>query len=113
MTQIQSPRSNLSRRHAPLALFAGFLALASARPALASDDDHIAAREALARGEILPLTRILTIAQRAVPGDIIEIELDRHSSGWRYKVKVLTSSGRVRKMRIDARTGAVIEVKDD
>lgn len=105
--------NGLSRRHAPLALLAGLMALAPATAALADDDDHVAAREALRRGEILPLTRILAIAQRAEPGDVIEIELDRHREGWRYKVKVLTPGGRVRKLRIDARTGAVLEVKDD
>lgn len=102
-----------SRRHAPLALLAGLFALAPATTALAGSDDHIAAREALRRGEILPLARILAVAQRAEPGDVIEIELDRHRDSWRYKVKVLTPRGRVRKLRIDARTGAVLEVKDD
>lgn len=105
--------NGLSRRHAPLALLAGLMALAPATAALAEDDDHVAAREALRRGEILPLTRILAIAQRAEPGDVIEVELDRHREGWRYKVKVLTPAGRVRKLRIDARTGVVLEVKDD
>lgn len=105
--------NGLSRRHAPLALLAGLMALAPATAAMAEDDDHVAAREALRRGEILPLTRILAVAQRAEPGDVIEVELDRHREGWRYKVEVLTPGGRVRKLRIDARTGAVLEVKDD
>lgn len=105
--------NGLSRRHAPLALLAGLMALAPSTAALAEDDDHVAAREALRRGEILPLTRILAIAQRAEPGDVIEVELDRHREGWRYKVKVLMPAGRVRKLRIDARTGVVLEVKDD
>ncbi len=65
--------NGLSRRHAPLALLAGLMALAPATAALAEDDDHIAAREALRRGEILSLTRILAVAQRAEPGDVIEV----------------------------------------
>lgn len=81
--------------------------------AVVDDDDHIAAREALRRGEILPLTRILEIALRAVPGDVIDVELDRHHGEWRYEVKVLTSTGRVREVKLNARTGVVQEIEDD
>ena len=107
------------RRIAP---FAAVLAVAGAVPLLMApamahasvdDDDHIAAREALRRGEILPLTRILDIALRAVPGDVIDVELDRHRGQWRYEVKVLTSTGRVREIKMDARTGVVQEIEDD
>jgi uncharacterized membrane protein YkoI len=83
---------------------------ASAR---SDDDDHIAAREALRRGEILPLSRILAIALRRVPGDVIDVELDRHHGAWRYEVKVLTSTGRVREIKLNARDGAILEIEDD
>ena len=33
-------------------------------------------REALQRGEVLPLAKILAIAQQHVPGDVIEVEAD-------------------------------------
>ncbi|KFN49449.1 PepSY domain-containing protein [Arenimonas composti] len=89
-----------------------FLGLAIA-PARAGDDDHIAARAALQRGEILPLARILEQVQRREPGDVIEIELEREDEGWEYDVKVLTPSGVVRKLTLDARTGEVLKVKDD
>jgi len=108
------------RRIAP---FAAVLAVAGAVPVLMApataahaavdDEDHIAAREALRRGEILPLTRILDIALRAVPGDVIDVELDRHRGQWRYEVKVLTSTGRVREIKMEARTGVVQSIEDD
>jgi len=70
-------------------------------------------RAAVNRGEVMPLPKVLVIVQKAVPGDILEIELDRGTNGYRYEVKVLTPKGEVRKLDIDARTGAVLKVKDD
>lgn len=97
---------------APLAL----IAVASLFPvttALAGKDDHVEARELLKRGEILPLAQILDVAQRRVPGDVIEVELDREDTGWEYEVKVLTPTGQVRKITLNARNGAVVKIKDD
>lgn len=106
------------RRLAPLALLplAAAATLALASPAFANqseDDDHVAAREALRRGEILPLSRILAITARHVPGDVIDVELERKNGVWRYEVKVLTSTGRVREVKLNARDGAVLEIEDD
>lgn len=97
------------------ALIAAALVMGAAGPVLArdDDDDHLAAREALRRGEILPLSRILTIVERRVPGDVIDVDLDRDDGVWEYEVKVLTSTGRVREVKLNARNGAVLEIEDD
>lgn len=84
----------------------------------ADDDDkkqreHDAIREALQRGEALPLVRILGIAQQAVPGDVIEVELERKRDGLVYEIKILTQTGRVREVKVDARTGTVLKIEDD
>lgn len=68
-----------------------------------------AALAALQRGEILPLARIMAIATSVAPGDIIEIE---YKAGPLYEVEVLTSTGRIRELRLDARTGEVIRIKE-
>jgi len=68
-----------------------------------------AALAALQRGEILPLARIMAIATSLVPGDIIEIE---YKAGPQYEIEVLTPSGRIREIKLDARTGEVIKIKD-
>ena len=88
-------------------LFPAAIALA------AKHDDHVAARELLRRGEILPLDQILDVAQRRVPGDVIEVELEHEDEGWEYEVKVLTPTGHVRKIILNARNGSVIKIKDD
>jgi uncharacterized membrane protein YkoI len=73
-------------------------------------DDALAAVEAR---QALPLTRIFQIAQTAVPGEIIEVELDRDDGRLIYEVDVLTGTGRLRQVEIDARTGEVLEVEDE
>lgn len=96
----------------PLALVAAvsFLPMSVA---FAGKDDHIEARRLLQKGEILPLVQILDMAQRRVPGDVIEVELELEDTGWEYKVKVLTPTGQVRKITLNARNGAVLKIKDD
>jgi uncharacterized membrane protein YkoI len=81
-------------------------------------DDHKsreqqAIREAVARGEVVPLPKILVIAQKAVPGDILEVELEQKEWGLKYELKILTADGRVRKVDINARTGKVVKIGDD
>jgi uncharacterized membrane protein YkoI len=84
---------------------------------LAGDDDHgrehDEIRGALQRGEVLPLARILAIAQEQVQGDVIEVELESKHGALVYEIKVLAQSGRVREIKIDARNGKVLEIEDD
>ncbi|HYJ39649.1 MAG TPA: PepSY domain-containing protein [Steroidobacteraceae bacterium] len=75
--------------------------------------EHEEMRAALQRGEVLPLARILAIAQEKVPGDVIEVELESKNGALVYEIKVLTESGRVREIKIDARKGTVLEIEDD
>lgn len=78
----------------------------------ASEQDMV--RDALRRGEVLPLLKILAIASQHVPGDIIEVELEaKENQPLIYEIKVLTDTGRVREIKIDARSGAVLKIEDD
>lgn len=75
--------------------------------------DHDEAREALEDGESLPLSRILPLALRAVPGEVLEVELEREHGRLVYEIEILAQSGRVRKVIFDARTGAIVGVEDE
>ena len=92
----------------PLAL-AGLLAAA---PAFADDDDdrrdHERARMALEAGEIQPMARILQSVSEVMPGDVIEVELDRERLGWVYEIKMIDTDGHRRKVYVDAQTGEVL-----
>lgn len=79
-----------------------------AAPALA-DDDHDRAREALARGEILPLSRILAVVEKEVGGRIVEIDLDRDDGRYVYEVEAVAPDGRLVEISIDAATGAILD----
>lgn len=93
------------------ALLAG-LAIA---PALADERrrDHDDARAAVARRDALPLARILEAAQRAVPGEVIEVELEHEDGRLLYEVETIARNGRVRTITLDAATARVLDVEDD
>ncbi|WP_206366193.1 PepSY domain-containing protein [Sphingomonas flavalba] len=81
-----------------------------------SHKSHEQVRDALRRGEVLPLTRIMAIAQARAPGQVIKVELDDdddHPRRLIYEVKTLSSTGRVMEVEIDARTGKVLKVEED
>lgn len=101
-------------RRTAIALTALLSMPAYAAPAFADDDeDQARARAAVARGEALPVVRILEIAQREVSGQVIDVELEWDDGRLEYDVKVLTASGRVREVEIDAGSGQVLSVEDD
>ena len=103
----------MKTRYLPLIVLASLGAFIAA-PLHADDDkDHELARQALARGEILSLSRILELAAAAVPGDVIEVDLDRDDGRFIYEIKVLATSGRVRELELDARTGELLKLEDD
>lgn len=61
----------------------------------------------------LPLAHILQIAQQAVPGEVIDAELDDDDDIPEYEVKILTPEGRSMDVKIDARRGTILEVEED
>jgi len=76
------------------------------------DDDQDLARQALQRGEVLPIARILELVAQHLPGDVIEVQLDERRGRLEYEIRVLTPSGRVRELVLDARTGAFVRFED-
>jgi uncharacterized membrane protein YkoI len=56
---------------------------------------------------------VLAIAQARVAGDVLKTELEQKPWGLQYEVKILTATGRVREVKLNARTGAVIGIEDD
>lgn len=63
----------------------------------------------------LPLTRVLQIAQAAIPGEVIEVELDDDDDDDdpEYEITILTAQGRKMEVKIDARSGAILEIEED
>lgn len=101
------------RRFLVFAAVAAALAPAEALARRGRGGDHDDARDAYRRGETLPLARILPLAERAVPGEVLEVELEREHGRLVYEIEILARNGAVRKVTVDARTGAVLSVEDD
>lgn len=98
-----------------LALPLSLALLAGSGAAHADEEDHERARKALQAGEVLPLKTILERVERAHPGQVMDVELEREHRGsggrWIYEIKVLRPSGALVKLKVDARDGTVLGSK--
>ena len=73
--------------------------------------DQDDARDALRRGQVMPLTAILEIAFKRERGTVLEVELDTEDRVLTYRIELLAESGRKVEMWINARTGSVLKVR--
>lgn len=81
-------------------------------PARASDHrDHERARQAVQAGQVLPLRTVLGRLEREHPGQVLEIELEQDDGVWIYEVKLLQAGGQLVKIKLDARTAALLGSK--
>ena len=70
------------------------------------------ARNAVARGWVVPLGSVLATVKRSVPGKVLEVDLQQSTSGlWFYKFLVLTRDGRYREIFVDARRNQILRVR--
>ena len=99
-------------RHCALALLC--MCLVAPGMALASDDgDHERARQAMVRGDVLPLKRVMERLDALRPGgNILEVELEQHGGRWVYEIKQLEPGGQIVKIKLNAKTGDLLEVKE-
>lgn len=90
-----------------------FLVFGAGSPAVA-ESDHDRARAAVRDGRSLPLHVILNQTRSRVPGRILGINLRGGNGGGRplfYDIKVLTPSGEVVRVQVDARTASIRGVR--
>lgn len=85
----------------------------TSRPESSHRHDDDAEHQAVLRGDVLPIARILSLTAGYQAGHVIGIDLDSGRSGLVYDVDVLTADGRVRDLRIDARNGTLIANRAD
>jgi len=74
-----------------------------------SDHDQDRAFEAVQRGEVLPLDKVLTGLGQRHPGELIGVELERREGRWIYEVRLIDANGRLIDLDIDARTGKAMQ----
>ena len=76
-------------------------------------DDAERAREAVSRGEILPLSEVMHRIEAEFDGQVLEVELDWDGSLYTYEFEILTADTRLIEVEVDAATGLILEVEDD
>lgn len=70
------------------------------------------AREAVRRGEALPLHEVRGYLQRVAPGQVVATHYEYEFERWVYEFKIVDPYGRLRKVHLDARTGELVKVSD-
>lgn len=78
-----------------------------------ADDDHERAWRAVQSGRALPLVEILQRLEGRIGGDVIEVEFEREDGRYVYEFTVITPSGRVREITVDALSAEILEIEDD
>lgn len=94
--------------------------LAAAVPVAADDEsefderhDHDQAREAVERGEALPLDAVLAAVEKKVVGEVVGIEFEKNEGVWVYELKVVDAAGHVIEVLADAKTATIIRVEGE
>lgn len=75
----------------------------------ALDQDQVLA--AVQRGEMKPLAAVLEVVAKAVPGPVIEVEVERKHGRLVYELKIITERGRVREVYVDASTLEILKIE--
>ena len=78
----------------------------------ADNADHDRARQAVEAGDVLPLRTILDRVEREYPGQVMEVQLDREKGEWVYEIKLLRKGGILMKLKVLARDGTILGIKE-
>ena len=89
------------------------IAFAFALPAHADDSELDRLRDAVQRGEVMPLSELQAHVHRVAPGEIVKVELEEDEGKFIYEFKVLQANGRLVEIEMDARDARVLDVDND
>jgi uncharacterized membrane protein YkoI len=70
-------------------------------------------RNAVRRNKILPLSRVKEIVVARYGPEIVGIEIEKRWNRWLYEFKVISASGRLLKVYVNARSGKIVRVEND
>lgn len=74
-------------------------------------DDHELARQALERGQVLPLRTVLAKVEREYQGQVLKVEFEDNDGRYVYEIRLLQSDGRMARLTVDAVDGRVLRIK--
>lgn len=72
-----------------------------------------AVRDAVTNNEILPLSELKAIVVARFGSNIVDIEIDMEKGLWIYEFKIISASGRLVEVYMDAETGRILDVEND
>ena len=78
-----------------------------------ADEDHGRARDAVRRGDVLPLAKILEMLEDRLGGEVIEVEFEREDGRYVYEFEIVTPSGQVQEVYVDAKTAKILSREDE
>ncbi|MCB1502057.1 MAG: hypothetical protein KDK07_20110, partial [Bauldia sp.] len=71
------------------------------------------ARGAVSRGVAVPLSRVIPMVGQAVPGRVLDVDLQQGTGGrWVYKLLVLDGAGEYNEVTVDALRNRIIRVRE-
>lgn len=88
----------------------GFLGFSSDMPAQAQSDQK-SARDAADAGKTKPLSGILRTVKREVPGQVLDVQLNKSSRPWTYRIRIRSDKGNVVLVVVDAESGRILSTK--
>lgn len=81
-------------------------------PALASGD-HEDARDALLQQQVVPLADIIPGLLAEFDARLLEAEFEREHGTYVYELELITESGRMIEVMVNAATGEILEVEQE
>jgi uncharacterized membrane protein YkoI len=76
-----------------------------------AQSDQKSARDAADAGEIRPLSEILNEVKTNVPGQVLDVQLDKTSKPWTYRIRIRSEKGNVVLVVVDAESGRILSTK--
>ncbi|ARO23737.1 hypothetical protein CO659_25335 [Rhizobium sp. S9] len=64
-------------------------------------------------GQILPLAVLKAKVLARLPGELIDVSVDRHDGGIVYEFRILRSGGQVTEVEVDAASGRIVEIENE
>ena len=88
----------------------GFAGLAVNMPVLAQSDQK-SARDVAQAGEVKPLSEVLHSVKAQVPGQVLDVQLDKTGTPWTYQIRIRSEKGNVILVVVDAHSGKILSTK--
>ncbi len=106
VSEMSEPRAYAGRMKLALVLLLTALA-----PAALASGDHDRVREAVRGREVLPLAGIIESVSETFDAHLLEAEFERARGTLLYELKLITKTGQMIEVYVDATTGEIVEVE--